>query len=219
MCTPWKTKGVQHTLKRKMQKWSYASVRLLVVNFWTHLDRGRSSPGTHPEPSSLLPPAPSQCYVKCAPDEAAESLRTTAGGGEEKKRDVWRHRLVCELSSLQIKSCATLEIRVVCGIKSNSNWLIHHCAVVESCLINGVSLKVSKMKHSSKMLCVHFWFPFHVYTNRILTQHHFSVFILKDTNYTKVNPTGFFYYCVQVCDIQIEIYRLEFYKLCEFIDI
>lgn len=53
---------------------------LLVVNFWTHLYRGHSSPGTHPEPSSLHPPAPSQCCVKSAPDEAAVSLQTAAGG-------------------------------------------------------------------------------------------------------------------------------------------
>lgn len=59
-----------------------------VVNFWTHLDRGHSSPETHPGPSSLHPPAPSQCCAKSAPVEAAESLQTVAREG--KQREVWK---------------------------------------------------------------------------------------------------------------------------------
>lgn len=55
-----------------------------VLRPWTHLDRGRSSPGTHPEPSTLLPPAPSPCCVKFALGAAAESLQTTTG--KEKQR-------------------------------------------------------------------------------------------------------------------------------------
>lgn len=56
---------------------------LPVVNSWTHLDRGRSSPRTHPGPSSLRPLAPSQCCVKSVQDEAAESLQTAGGRGRE----------------------------------------------------------------------------------------------------------------------------------------
>lgn len=74
---------------------------LFVENFWTHLDRGRSSPGTHPEPSSLLPPAPSQCCVESAPGEAAESLQTT---GEENRVEV-RENTDASENSLTEKLC------------------------------------------------------------------------------------------------------------------
>lgn len=76
---------------------------LLVVNFWTHLYRGHSSPGTHPEPSSLHPPAPSQCCVKSAPDEAAVSLQTVAGGRKTEgtcENCAWEHSQ-CRIQAMQ----------------------------------------------------------------------------------------------------------------------
>lgn len=76
---------------------------LLVVNFWTHLYRGHSSPETHPEPSSLHPPAPSQCCVKSAPDEAAVSLQTAAGGRKTEgmcENCAWEHSR-CRIQAMQ----------------------------------------------------------------------------------------------------------------------
>lgn len=51
-----------------------------------YLDTGRSLQGTHPEPSSLHPHAPSQYSVGSVPDAAAGSLRTAEGGGRTERK-------------------------------------------------------------------------------------------------------------------------------------
>lgn len=95
---------------------------------------------------------------------------------------------------LQARSCATLETRLVWRIwLFLTNWVLVFFVEFDSFNQKFSCKHLTNIKDALRPL--QHWFPFHVaqiYTNRIVTQKQtFLIFILKDTNHTKVNPTGF----------------------------